>query len=523
MYNPHLPDRPTSSLEKSASLGKTYSKGFKDGMMPERLPIHVQAKMELEPEKNPSVDLMVPQSRYNNYDSAQLTKKPSMEEKDSEKYRLRPETPKLNMINLRKKQTQLKKLNLDAKKRLPKLENLDQNRVPTVKKSTIAKVMKVKKKSPERVMNMNDFAKMASSGMPMPPPMDSSDEEEETKEEEEEEEEVIEEELTLPGGGQNVLFGEAYEERFIDIIENEDYDGAIDLDQKLLEQSLGMPVEELEKLEKVQIQVDTSSSHLQTVGETLTSLKFLNLNDSIIHSIRDLGTAFRNIQVLQISRCELTDLSGIVALDNLRELYCSYNEVTDIYDITYLEKLEVLDLEANKIEDFQNITYLQTNTELTDLTIEWNPMAMEKNFRKRVSRVLPQLKQLDGLDVKALRSVPKDKTDISDRYDVESKVISENVMMRFIHLWPNLGEMEEVAKEALEGFQKEDSDEHLIINAIKSAEYKKFAFEKKGDFDYSEFDDTRSMASTARSNFFSADEKAESDDDGMDFQFRSSL
>lgn len=181
---------------------------------------------------------------------------------------MRPETPKLNLINLQKK------LNLDGKKRLPKLESIDkkgiridkdnqwQNIVPTVKKSTIAKVKKIKKKSPERVMNVADFAKMASSGMPMPPPMDSSDEEEEETKEEEEEEEVIEEELTLPPGGQNVLFGEAYEERFIDIIENEDYDKAIDLDQKLLEHSLGMPVAELEKLEKIVIQVDTSSSHL---------------------------------------------------------------------------------------------------------------------------------------------------------------------------------------------------------------------------------------------------------------------
>jgi len=60
MYNPHLPDRPSSSLEKSASLGKTKTMGFTDGMMPERLPIHVQAKMELEPEKAPAIDHMAP-------------------------------------------------------------------------------------------------------------------------------------------------------------------------------------------------------------------------------------------------------------------------------------------------------------------------------------------------------------------------------------------------------------------------------------------------------------------------------
>lgn len=204
-----------------------------------------------------------------------------------------------------------------------------------------------------------------------------------------------------------------------------------------------------------------------------------------------------------------------MAIDNLKELYCSYNEITDIYDITYLEKLEVLDLEANKIEDFQNITYLQGNSELRDLTIEWNPMAMEKNFRKRVSRVLPQLKYLDSLDVKALRSVPKDKTEIGNRYELEENALINSTMMKFVHLWPNLTEMEQEAKGALQKFQEEDSDEHLIINAIKSAEYKKFAFEKKGDYDYSEFDDTWSMTST--SNFFTAEDRSEAEDDGMEF------
>ncbi len=100
------------------------------------------------------------------------------------------------------------------------------------------------------------------------------------------------------------------------------------------------------------------------MGETLTSLTELNLNDSIIASIRDLGTAFRKIEVLQISRCELKDLSGLVAIDNLVELYCSYNEVSDIYDIQFLESLEVLDLEANKITEFKEIHNLNRNSKL---------------------------------------------------------------------------------------------------------------------------------------------------------------
>ena len=111
----------------------------------------------------------------------------------------------------------------------------------------------------------------------------------------------------------------------------------------------------------------------------------MNLNDSIIYSVRDLGTAFRGIQILNIARCELKDLGGIVAIDNLLELYASYNEIDDLYDMRYLEKLEVLDLEANQIKDFSQINMLAENTELRHVTLEWNPISFERNFRKRVA------------------------------------------------------------------------------------------------------------------------------------------
>jgi Leucine-rich repeat (LRR) protein len=55
------------------------------------------------------------------------------------------------------------------------------------------------------------------------------------------------------------------------------------------------------------------------------SLLELKLNDSIIKSARDLGTSFTNVRILHISRCEMTELSGILALDKLEELYASHN------------------------------------------------------------------------------------------------------------------------------------------------------------------------------------------------------
>ena len=83
-------------------------------------------------------------------------------------------------------------------------------------------------------------------------------------------------------------------------------------------------------------------------------------------------------------------------------------------------------------------------------------------------------------------------------------------------------------EEALEDFRNEDNDETLIINAIKSNEYKKHAFERP-DFDYSELDDKWIMSKSCMSGFFPSKpqvdqpDKPVKDDSSMDAVFRSSL
>lgn len=99
-----------------------------------------------------------------------------------------------------------------------------------------------------------------------------------------------------------VLFGAAYENTYIDIVENENFDNIEEINERLLEISLGMDRDELKTLEKIEIIVDTTNTHMQHVGEVLQNLNYLKLNDSVIPSIRDLGTSFRNLQVLSLSR-----------------------------------------------------------------------------------------------------------------------------------------------------------------------------------------------------------------------------
>jgi hypothetical protein len=88
------------------------------------------------------------------------------------------------------------------------------------------------------------------------------------------------------------------------MLENEfDFEDAQDLNLNFLATQLGIEPIEIHLLQKIELRVDTTYHNLQQTGETLQSLIHLKLNDSIIMNFRDLGTGFKNLQILDVSRC----------------------------------------------------------------------------------------------------------------------------------------------------------------------------------------------------------------------------
>lgn len=85
------------------------------------------------------------------------------------------------------------------------------------------------------------------------------------------------------------------QDQFLEIIDNDEVEDVIDLNEKFLSLALGVDVDELATLPKIELRVDTQSHFLQVTGEILSSLNELKLNDSIIRSFRDLGTSFKNL------------------------------------------------------------------------------------------------------------------------------------------------------------------------------------------------------------------------------------
>ncbi|XP_068116402.1 leucine-rich repeat-containing protein 56 isoform X2 [Hyperolius riggenbachi] len=166
-------------------------------------------------------------------------------------------------------------------------------------------------------------------------------------------------------------------------------------------------VDDLRDVVNLQMCVDTRDHTLGNFGTYMPNLRELKLNNSVILSLRDLGTSLSNLQVLWLARCGLTDLDGIASFFSLKELYLAYNDLTDLSPVSMLENLEILDLEGNNIDYISELQYLALCNNLTTLTVEGNPVcvqpspdytqATDYNYRAEIKKVIPQLLYLDDV------------------------------------------------------------------------------------------------------------------------------
>ncbi|XP_029009641.1 leucine-rich repeat-containing protein 56 isoform X2 [Betta splendens] len=167
--------------------------------------------------------------------------------------------------------------------------------------------------------------------------------------------------------------------------------------------------EDLSQITSLELCVDTQENTLGNFGACLPKLVQLKMNNSMIMSVRDLGTTLSHLQVLWISCCCLTDLDGISTLSSLKELYVAYNNVSDLSQVSMLENLHLLDLEGNDVADLVQVQYLGLCSNLEKLTLEGNPVCLRPNptasetaeysYRASVRELVPQLRYLDDVRV----------------------------------------------------------------------------------------------------------------------------
>uniref|UniRef100_A0A8C8S1Q2 Leucine rich repeat containing 56 n=1 Tax=Pelusios castaneus TaxID=367368 RepID=A0A8C8S1Q2_9SAUR len=166
-------------------------------------------------------------------------------------------------------------------------------------------------------------------------------------------------------------------------------------------------VDDLQHVKALEMRVDTRENSLGNFGAYLPNLRQLKLNNSLLISVRDLGSTLSHLQVLWMARCGLKDLDGISSCSSLKELYIAYNNISDLSQVSLLDHLEILDLEGNNIEDINQIQYLGLCSKLNSLTVEGNLICLKPNpessevpdynYRVEVKKLIPHLKYLDEI------------------------------------------------------------------------------------------------------------------------------
>ena len=166
-------------------------------------------------------------------------------------------------------------------------------------------------------------------------------------------------------------------------------------------------VEELETATSLRIVVNTHSTSVSHLGAKLPRLLELNLSGSVLESVRDLGTAFRLLQVLWVARCGLPGLEGLAALPALRELYASYNDIAELQPLDGCAELEVLDMEGNCVADLDALHALSMGCpKLLTLSLAGNPIAACPGYRSLATSLLPGLRCIDDEDLGPSSSSP---------------------------------------------------------------------------------------------------------------------
>ncbi|XP_029895650.1 leucine-rich repeat-containing protein 56 isoform X2 [Aquila chrysaetos chrysaetos] len=178
-------------------------------------------------------------------------------------------------------------------------------------------------------------------------------------------------------------------------------------------------VDDLQQVKALEMRVDTREKSLGNFGAYLPNLRELKLNNSLLVSVRDLGTTLSHLHVLWMACCGLSDLDGISSCSSLKELYIAYNNISDLSQLTWLDHLEVLDLEGNNIEDINQMQYLGLCCKLSRLTVEGNLICLKPNaesaeepdynYRAEVKKLIPHLEYLDEIPARQTALLPSKK------------------------------------------------------------------------------------------------------------------
>jgi hypothetical protein len=86
----------------------------------------------------------------------------------------------------------------------------------------------------------------------------------------------------------------------------------------------------------------------------------------------------------------------------LDTLDLSRNRLTDTTPFAHLTSLSELWISGNDIKSFKDIESLSNLTNLEGIYLEYNPVASEFEYRKKLAEIIPSLNQIDANMIRGL-------------------------------------------------------------------------------------------------------------------------
>ena len=140
----------------------------------------------------------------------------------------------------------------------------------------------------------------------------------------------------------------------------------------------------------------------------------------------------KNIKALNLWGNNISDISILSEFPSLEIISLSTNQIKDISAFKKLKNVRELHLKDNQINDFNQIENLKNCKKLEKLVLKDNPIANSSNYIQKILEILPQLKKLDDIDVKKLKTnnnnfnSPLANKEKNNNYNIQSPDNSKN-------------------------------------------------------------------------------------------------
>lgn len=132
----------------------------------------------------------------------------------------------------------------------------------------------------------------------------------------------------------------------------------------------------------------------------ISTLEELSLHQEDIEDIEHIQNWCRDLQILLLQNNLISKIANLHKLKKLTYLNLAVNNIEVIENLEQLESLEKLDLTLNFIGQLTSVGNLRDNYNLRELILTGNYCCSYDGYRQFVILTLPQLRLLDGIEIK---------------------------------------------------------------------------------------------------------------------------